>query len=667
MKSISILSILSVLLFMQTGLAQESSAPRSPRTASYDILVNYNPSKQQLEGDMRLYWQNPSNDTIRKLMFHTYMNAFKNRKSTLMREMGSSGMHRFLSGLSENGSIEVESMETKDGDNLTYRMKYVQPDDNNTDDQTVLQVDLRTPVLPGETLTLKIDFVTKMPKVMMRTGYSRDFLMAGQWYPKIGVYETHNPAKRNGSWNCHQFHAHTEFYADFGVYNVEIVTPKAYKVGATGTLVDKNETAGGKIRHVYKAEDVIDFAWAASKRFIELEENWQDIRINLLMPPEHKHQADRYFESVKTAMKHFHAVFGEYPYPEITLIDPPFHASGATGMEYPTLFTVGTIAGLPSSFRFPEMITIHEFGHQYLMGLLATNEAEEPWLDEGINTYMEARIMDEHYGANESMFSFYGYHAGDFEIKRHATYNSVRHKLAPVLTLPWEMPPGTYGTLSYNKPAIWMKTLENLLGQPTMDKILQRYYQKWRFKHPKTKDFIDVVNEVVRQEHPGRFGANMNWFFNQMLRSTKTCDYAVASVRSKKVGESFEMPTMDDVTNVITGQEARESGKKPVYNSTVTLHRLGEVQMPVEIKVYFDDGFEQVTRWDGKDRVHRLSFTRKGKIVTAEIDPGQKLLIDKNINNNSYTRKPDKSPIWKYMKQFLFVVQNIIQMFAILA
>ncbi|RLD75468.1 MAG: M1 family peptidase, partial [Bacteroidetes bacterium] len=397
---------LIILLFLFSSitiLAQKEAL--SPRNANYDMEVSLNPDTKIVDGKMELNWINISPDTITELQFHMYLNAFKNTESTLMKESGGS-IHGSKAGTDELswGWIDIKSMKIQGGENLSSKIEYIQPDDDNKNDQTVIRIPLRDSILPGDTIDILINFESKLPELFARTGYKDNYYLVGQWFPKIGVYE---PAgmrfAKSGAWNCHQFHAESEFYADFGVYNVSITLPKDYVVGATGALV--NEKINGESKTLkYHAEDVIDFVWTASKRFIEVKDEWEHVKIKLLIQPEHEDLAKRHIESAKIALDYFTEHLGPYPYGTLTIVDPPLTAFGSAGMEYPTFITAGSFAWMPEGIKFIENVVIHEFGHQYFMGILASNEFEEAWIDEGFNTYFETRIMDATYGEKTSSF-----------------------------------------------------------------------------------------------------------------------------------------------------------------------------------------------------------------------------------------------------------------------
>ena len=650
-----------VLFFM--GIPVFSQA-LSPRIANYKISVKLDPEEKILDGKMTLYWKNPSRDTIRELQFHMYLNAFKNTESTFWQESGGQlrGMKVKVSDPMVWGWVDILQMEDKNGEDLTSGIKFIQPDDDNEKDQTVISVPLVNPVKPEGSVELNIIFKSKLPRIFARTGYSDEYFLVAQWFPKIGVYEPEGMRyAEEGQWNCHQYHSHSEFYANFGVYEVEITLPERFTVGSTGVLKSKTNNDDGSKTLLYIAEDVVDFAWTASPGFQVVEDQWQDVKIMVYLQPEHLSQADRHTESVKAALSYFDKNLGKYPYSTITIVDPPLRGMGSSGMEYPTFITAGCLWGMPAGMRFTEMVTIHEFGHNYFMGLLATNEFEEAWMDEGFNTYFEARIMDYTYGDKTSFVDFNGFHFGDFENQRLGYTTMKNPKIAEVFRNAWEFQHGGYGSLSYAKSATWLLTLDRLIGRPTMDEILKTYFERWKFKHPCGKDFIDIVNEIVRKNHGTQFGDSMNWFFDQVLYGSDVCDYKLARIRNKKIKPPEGIHEISG--NKMTYKSIEY--ENIIYESKVIIHRLGEVIMPVEVLIHFDNGEEILEKWNGKSRTKEFAYERPEKIVWAQIDPENKIMIDINFHNNSLTTKPKKAVIWKYALKFLFRLQNVMQFFSV--
>ncbi|MGB8319615.1 MAG: M1 family metallopeptidase [Ignavibacteriaceae bacterium] len=653
--------ILSFLFFQPVYSQIIFQNSLSPRNASYDMDVTLNPAAKTIDGFEILHWRNISNDIVTELQFHLYLNAFKNTKSTFVKESG--GQLRGIS-INENsvsswGWIDVQSMKIENGEDLTNKIKYIHPDDDNIYDETVISVPLSRRVKPGETININIKFKSKLPQIFARSGYAGNYFLVGQWFPKIGVYEF--PGIRyavKGEWNCHQYHANSEFYADFGVYNVNITLPQKYTVGAVGIPVSEKENGDGTKTIKYHAEDVIDFAWTASPRFRIVWKKWENVKIKIMLQPEHFYQADRYIHSILAALKYFKNHVGIYPYPNLTIVDPPFNGLGSGGMEYPTFFTGLTLWGIPDGIKLCEITTIHEFGHNYFMGMLASNEFEEAWMDEGINSYMESRIMDNTYGEKTSQINIAGLHTGDLESMREGYVGMPNPKIAGNARFAWQYQDGGYGAITYYKTATWMTTLDRLAGRKVMDEILKTYFERWKFKHPCSKNFIDIVNEVVKRRLGNKFGENMNWFFDEVLYGTNICDYKLAGIYVSKKRNPLGVY---DSSRIKMYYKNEPSDKKHViYHSKVSVFRLGDVVMPVEILVHFNNGKDTLVNWDGKERTFNLKFDMPQKVVWAKVDPEQKLYMDLNLNNNSYTTERERTPFKKYMTKFIFWVENLI-------
>ena len=322
------------------------------------MRVRLDPEAKTLDGNERIVWRNPSTEPVGELWFHLYLNAFKSTKSTFFVESGGQlrGDRMAQDGW---GYVEVQSIRRADGVDLLPGATFEHPDDGNADDRTVWRVPLPEPVPPGGEIALDVTFKAKLPRIFARTGYFRDYFLVGQWFPKLGVYEPAGLRGRAASgWNCHQFHAHSEFYADFGRYKVEITLPKAFVVGATGRRKERRENPDGTSTHVFEQADVIDFAWTASPRFVEVKSTFSaetdvtpqeyaeaaklvarspeevrlsDVEVTVLLQPQHASQAERHVKAAKAALKWFGLWYGRYPYPTLTVVDPAFGPGAPAG------------------------------------------------------------------------------------------------------------------------------------------------------------------------------------------------------------------------------------------------------------------------------------------------------------------------------------------------
>ena len=609
---------------------------QSRRRVAYRIDATLHPETRTVTGTELVTWRNPADHPVGELQFHLYLNAFRNERSTFMRESG--GRHRgFAADSTAWGGITIDRLRltsTLPAVTLTDRLRFIQPDDDNEDDRTVAALTLPRPVPPGGTATLRIEFTAKLPKIFARTGWVEKydgslFFMVAQWFPKLGVYEV--PGQRyvpedaeRGAWNTHQFHANSEFYADFGTYDVTMTVPQDYVVGATGRRVRERSTDSTRTL-TYHAQNVHDFAWTASPEFEVYTDQWRGVKLRLLLQPEHDGQVQRHFEAAKTGMRYFSEWVGEYPYGTLTLVDG---LGGSNGMEYPTLITCGTTYMLPSWLRFLEMVTIHEFGHQYFYGLIASNEAEEAWLDEGINSYLEGRIMDTAYGPG-SMIDLPGLRVSGFEV-HHAGYAENNPSQGVTYQRSWRYH-GGYAKASYSKPATVLRTLERYLGWPTMQELLHTYYRRWRFRHPTTRDFIQVAEDVS--------GEDLGWFFDQFIYGTEVVDYAVDSI-------------------VVERPDSLRGG----YVSEVRVRRQDDGIFPMPLRVRFEDGRTQTLAWDGKAQWKTFAFTSSAPVVEAFLDPKHVAWLETDRLDNRKVRPPRSVLARKQQFKFTVWLQQFFQL-----
>ncbi|MBK7134572.1 MAG: hypothetical protein IPH69_17670 [Bacteroidales bacterium] len=255
--------------------------PLSSRQTYYKIDAKLDVTGKIVNGDMVTYWVNKSTDIVPDVQMHMYLNAFSSSSSTFFK-----GGSRFpATSESDYGWIDIIAISDKSGRDLNSAMEFISPDDGNPDDKTVLKINLPQPAKPGDTVFLNISFKSKLPSNIIRTGAKDDYFFVAQWFPKFGVYE---PAGMRfavkGGWNCHQFHAHSEFYSNHSVYDVTITLPKEYVVGAGGMLMKESDADADLKTLVFRAEDLVDFAWTAWPGYAVFTDEWKHIKITLLLP-----------------------------------------------------------------------------------------------------------------------------------------------------------------------------------------------------------------------------------------------------------------------------------------------------------------------------------------------------------------------------------------------
>jgi hypothetical protein len=603
----------------------------SPRNANYTIEVRLDHEARTLTGRETIRWRNISTQTATELQFHLYWNAWRNEDSTWMRERRLAG-NRTPVRPDAWSRVDVTALRLAGAD-ATGQKRFIAPDDGNAADQTVMSVPLAAPVGPNESIEVELEWTARIPRPFARTGYIDDYYFIVQWFPKIGVLE-------DSGWNTHQFHSATEFYADYGVYDVRITVPQGWMLGASGREVSRADNDDRTTTFRYRGEDIHDFAWTTSPQFLEarqmfLHPTLPSVAMRLLYQPEHANQVQRHFDATAATLKYYGEWYGPYPYGYITIVDPAYQ-SGSGGMEYPTLFTAGTRWLAPRAVTQPEGVTVHEAGHQFWYGIVGNNEFEHAWMDEGLNTFSTARTLMEARFPSYLSSRFFGgfipwvFHdipvARETDGNRLSGYRTVAE--ADVQATPtYQYWPGSASPITYNKTALWLNTLEKHLGWPTLQKAMAAYFERWKFRHPRPEDFFQVLNEVS--------GQDLTWFIEEAHRSSNVFDYGVQEFTSERAGDR--------------------------YRTVVVARRFGEAFFPVDVVTTFRDGERVSERWDGRARRQVYVYERPERAVATEVDPGRVLLLDVNYTNNSWTLEPrgDQASL-KWALKWMVWIQDLM-------
>ena len=636
------MSILGCALLLLAGLAPDGRAG-----VDYRIEAAFDPQSKLIDGKAVLSWTNQTQHPAQDLQFHLYFNAWKDKDSSFQRSFRR--RDRDLSELVEAdwGFTEIKSLvvvtqlpspdpqvPSQKHDDYTEKLRFIQPDDGNASDRTVLQVPLQQPVAAGETVQVEIEFRTKVPRTFARTGFRGDYVLLAHWFPKLGVFE------EEGAWNCHQF-IQTEFYSQFGDYDVKLRLPSDWVLGATGQLQERKDNGDGSATHHYMQQRVHGFAWVASPHLQVHTRRFEHpglpaAQMRLLLMPDHSGQRERYFAATEAALRHYGEWFGAYPYGHVTVIDPAFQ-SGTGGMEYPTLFTGGTRWLQPQGSGSPEGVTIHEMGHQFWYGLVANNEFEDAWLDEGFNTYSTRRTM---LAAFPDTFIVERYLDGFLPLLFDSLPRAPRSVAGlgsrddpdlerDIMSVPsWQQGPGAYGVNSYTKPGMMLVTLERYLGWGTFQKVISTFFERWKFRHPRPEDFFEVANEFS--------GEDLGWFWQETYYSSNLFDYGVESVHSTESEQSL------------------------------MVRRWGEGKFPIrKIRITFEDGQAVEESWDGQGRWKEFTYHRAEKIQSVEVDPDEVLALDVRRTNNSWQRQaPSSFAARKWSLKWMLWLQNWMEQVA---
>ncbi len=694
-----------VLLPVAARPGQEPPAPIAGAPGlRYEIWVDLDAAGKMLLGKEEVVWTNPTRDTVPDMLLHLYWNAFKNEDSAFLREAAAETLFRGGASPEDGqwGWIDVTDIRLADGSDLKPALQFVTPDGPEyAGDQTVARILLPTPVKPGESVRLRIEFRSKIPRTVARSGYYRNSFFIGQWYPKPGVYE------EGKGWNAHAYHQNSEFFSDFADFVVHITVPRGFAIGSSGKATEsRTDESAGTTTTTFRQAMVHDFAWMADPRYLKVERDFiadrevtareyedtakllglpiddvrlPNVRMILLIAPEHKGQIERHFRALRAAIKYYGLWYGPYPYETVTMVDPPFRTESG-GMEYPTLFTAGTQVLTSRGVLDPEGVIVHEFGHGYWYGLAANNEFEAAWLDEGFNTYSTGRVLAQAYGPGAISLMFKGFPVNwflrvpkifDFELNRTAAIHTVR--LDPVTAWSWKFyNRGSYSANVYMRAATLLGTLERLLGEPTWPRIMRTYQMRFRFKHPTKADFIGVVNEIA--------GKDMTWFFDELFDSTRAFDYGVAGLSSVKVPshlrgvydtngarQEWTEKTIKASETASATKAPGEGTATPAYRTTIVLRRYGEARLggdaQVQVLVRFKDGTTETRTWDGQARWARLEIIKPAEAISVQIDPDGVWLIDENLANNSWGTDGIRRNVVKLMTQLLFTVQYVLHFF----
>jgi len=600
-----------------------ASAESAVKVASYEIVAKFDGEHHRIEARETIHFVNRSSAVLNELWFHLYLNAFKNDKTLFLRSPFGAG--RSGDKAKQYGYVDVKKLSVVDGDGQDLWLKRDRHSPDDPEDETDLRVPLEHPLEPGQTLDLSLEFEDQLPELVERTGFVDSFHFMGQWFPKLARLEP------NGSFAHFAFHPQSEFYADFGDYDVTLDVPSAFQVGATGSKLSESASKGRTLLR-YHAENVHDFAWTAWDRFEVRSERIAGVQVRLLYPPHQQQNADAELASVRFALPHFNARYGAYPYPTLTLVHPPEAASNAGGMEYPTLITTG--GPWYSTFgggHFIDVVTTHELGHQWFYGLLASNEHAEPFLDEGFNSYAEAEALEARFGA-ASVFGAFGQSVSSTALNRlfsaaRGADEKVAQGAADFATF------RSLGAIVYSRTATVLATIARVYGRDRVNHALGVYTRKFRFQHPTTADFLAVMQSELDE----RAVTALKLSFSERA----TVDYLVREISNAPLSAA---------AGVFDGPSGRQE-KKPEaphqaaeYASRVVVYRHGVLQLPVDIALGFEDGTKQLRHWDGGSFTFNVDNLGPSRLVSVNVDPEQRILLDDDRSNNWLSTRGDPAP-----------------------
>ena len=588
-----------ILIAFQLSFSQEYWQQH----VEYEMNINVDVSDFTYDGDQSIVYTNNSNDTINKVYYHLFFNAFKPNsqmdiRSRTIRDPDRRVGSRIVA-LDENdyGDISVSSLK-QDGKDINFEIN-----------ETVLLARLNKPLLPGKKTKLNMVFTVQIPLQIRRSGKLNkegvDMTMT-QWFPKLAEFDPEG-------WHPNPYIGR-EFHGVWGNYKVNITIDKNYVVGGTGYLQNANEIGHGYSEKITKEKDestntwkfyapnVHDFAWAADPDYIhDIRRTESGVDLHFFYKPtvNVEHWKKLQDDSVKL-MEYFEESIGPYPWEQYSIIQ-----GGDGGMEYAMCTMITGERPYPSLLG----VTAHEMAHAWFQHLLATNEAKHSWMDEGFTEYVTSlsenyvNDKDPEFPHKSSYDRYYLLASSGFEQAQTIHSDRYDYNFA-------------YGASAYSKGSVFLSQLGYIIGKNNLNKTLKRYYEEFKFKHPTPNDFKRIAEKVSDLE--------LEWYLNEWTRTPHKVDYGVdiSLLESERV---------------------------------ITLKRIGRIPMPIEIVVSFEDGSSDMyyipndllygyksfndevylmEPWNWVSKEYEFEVVGSKKITKVEIDPSKRIADVNQLDNS---------------------------------
>lgn len=591
---------------------------------NYQISVTLNDTNHAIFGKEQIEYINNSPDTLHFIYFHLWPNAYKNLETEFFqqkREQEYSFIFDYYKEYNVSGYI----------DSLDFKVNNKPAEWQLTKNIDIAVLFLPQKLLPGDTIAISTPFYVKIPLSVSRLGYYNQSYQLTQWYPKPAVYDKFG-------WHPMSYLDQGEFYSEFGTYNVSITLPENYVVGASGELITQKERSWldslaaqgqaflsgdttlkkGNIKSStktktlnYKAVNAHDFAWFAAKNYhvlkgnVKLPNSGNEVKLYAMFFNEGKSTWEQSIEYMHDAIYFYSEKIGDYPYETCTAVDGG--ASWGSGMEYPGI----TIVHDNYDTLGLEEVIVHEIGHNWFYGTLASNERENPWMDEGMNTFYETLYTKSKY-PDLKFYQYMGYStkfARFFGFEKYKAYliaylyylltSKENGDLPPSLHSD-EFDSGNYFAMTYYKSALSMFYLKSVMGVSDFDSLMQSYFDKWKFKHPSPDDFYMMLEQYDE--------IDLSFFEEYLIESNRHIDFKIKSAEKYVTADSV-------------------FAELQVNNNTKS-------KIPVQVGFYAEDSLMEVkTVISGKEK-ERIALRSKN-ITKIKIDPNI-YTIDYNRNNNTY-------------------------------
>lgn len=599
-----------ILAMMGTISQLQAQTARWQQKVKYEMDVTMDVVKNQYKGTQKLHYTNNSPDTLHQAFYHLFYNAFQPNSMMDVRSRTIADPDRRVGDRIFN--LKPEEIGVLKVNALSLNGKAV----DFVHEETILEVNLDEPILPGQTVIFDMEFEGQVPLQVRRAGRDNAegvrYSMA-QWYPKMAAYDSRG-------WHANPYIGR-EFYGNFGDFDVKITIDKSYTLGGTGYLRNANEighgyedagvkvpsTKGNTLTWHFYAPGVHDFVWAADPKYTHEKvkmDNGTMVHFLYVKSEKTEENWSKLKGYTVDAIKYMSDNFGEYPYKQFSVIQ-----GGDGGMEYP----MATLITGHRNLRSLVGVTVHELIHMWYYGVLGFNEASEPWLDEGFTTWGTDVVMNAVFEKNEGFIqegnyrSYFRLAQSGFEepLTTHADHYNRN---------------SAYGAATYTKGAVFVEQLSYIMGEENFRKGMKRMWNDWKFKHPTGHDVIRIMEKTS--------GLELDWYYDYFIASTKTIDYGVKSVAAE-------------------GNQTK-----------ITLERIGMMPMPLDVVVTYQDGSQEsiylpmvimrgekpeeagqpsramTVKWPWTNYTKEVMLSRPiGDVRSVEIDPSMRLADVERANN----------------------------------
>ena len=557
--------------------------------------------RKWISGTESIEYVNNSPDTLREMYLHLYPNAFRDKHVPYQEDKGRIYNAR-LFGIPDDqkGWLDLKDLKV-DGAAVQH-----------TVDGTLAHFSLPQPLAPHDSMTISLAFDGKIRKHTDRSGYRGNHFDMAQWYPKLVVYD------ENG-FHADQFAA-GEFYGEFGTFDVHLELPEHFVVVATGEVQAGDpgwsynpprqpkapkRPASDKTKIVhFHAENVHDFAWCADPTYVVENTTVNDVKIySVYKRASAKTWQDSTLVHAVRSIRWLEKKIGKYPYPQITVAE--WLRSG--GMEYPMLVM---------DSRASEGLALHEIGHQYFPMILANNEREEAWMDEGFTVFQTRWYQEQRYGpwGDKSQWNWYQRITPQYKLwedARRQVFDLDRRGYGERVSYRSEKYDNNYRTHVYTKASLVVHAMQYAVGEENFERILHEYFDRWKFKHVNEDRFRQTAEEVTKRD--------LSRQFEQWLHTRKTVDYDIERVR-----------TRPDSAGVTT---------------EIVVHRKGELYLPVDVHFTMPDGSIEKRRFDARDREIRERVKLPAEPKRVAVNPDNEIM-DIALTNNFEPKKLDFQIDW---------------------